>query len=323
MPAQPSAARQVPQGPTEFTRRDWWGVLKRTVKEYQQDNLSDWAAALTYRAVMSLFPGILVLVALLGLTGADTARRASAEVGAYAPGAVRDVLDNALTELQRGRGATAGLVAVLGVLLALWSASAYVSGFMRASNAIYDVPEGRPMWKTLPIRLGVTIVCALAIAVVAVALVFTGPVAARAGEFLHLGSGVVRVWDIAKWPLVIIVIALIFALLYWASPNARQGGWRWISPGSVLAVLIWLAASAGFALYAANFGSYNKIYGSLAGIIVFLIWLWISNAALLLGAEFDAELHRARALAEGHPLDQEPYLELRDPPDPEQGRAPS
>ncbi|GAA1417308.1 YihY/virulence factor BrkB family protein [Catellatospora coxensis] len=318
-----SSARQVPQGPTEFTRRDWWGVLKRTVKEYQDDNLSDWAAALTYRAVMSLFPGILVLVALLGLTGADTARRASAEVGAYAPGAVRDVLDNALTELQRGRGATAGLVAVLGVLLALWSASSYVSGFMRASNAIYDVPEGRPMWKTLPIRLGVTVVCALAISVVAVALVFTGPVAARTGEFLHLGAGVVRIWDIAKWPLVIAVIALIFALLYWASPNARQGGWRWISPGSVLAVLIWLAASAGFALYAANFGSYNKIYGSLAGIIVFLIWLWISNAALLLGAEFDAELHRARAIAEGHPPAEEPYVELRDPPDPAEGRASS
>lgn len=321
MPTRSETGRQAPQGPTEFTRRDWWGVLKRTVKEYQEDNLGDWAAALTYRAVMSLFPGILVLVALLGLTGADTARRASAEVGAYAPGAVRDVLDNALTELQRGRGATAGLVAVLGVLLALWSASGYVSGFMRASNAIYDVPEGRPMWKTLPIRLGVTVVCAVAIAAVAVALVFTGPVAARTGEFLHLGAGVVRVWDIAKWPLVIVVIALIFALLYWASPNARQGGWRWISPGSVLAVLIWLAASAGFALYAANFGSYNKIYGSLAGIIVFLIWLWISNAALLLGAEFDAELHRARALAEGHPPDQEPYLELRDPPDDDPDRS--
>lgn len=310
----PTPSSTAPQGPTEFTRRDWWGVLKRTVKEYQEDNLSDWAAALTYRAVMSLFPGILVLVALLGLTGADTARRASAEIGAYAPGAVRDVLDNALTELQRGRGATAGLVAVFGILLALWSASGYVSGFMRASNAIYDVPEGRPVWKTLPIRLGVTIVCAISIAAVAVALVFTGPVAARAGEFLHLGSGVVRIWDIAKWPLVVLVIALIFALLYWASPNARQGGWRWISPGSVLAVLIWLAASAGFALYAANFGSYNKIYGSLAGIIVFLVWLWISNAALLLGAEFDAELHRARALSEGHPPDQEPYLELRDQP---------
>ncbi|MEU8006462.1 YihY/virulence factor BrkB family protein [Catellatospora sp. NPDC049111] len=300
MPARPSTA---PQG---FTRRDWWGVLKRTVKEYQQDNLGDWAAALTYRAVMSLFPGILVLVALLGLTGADTARRASAEVGAYAPGAVRDVLDNALTELQRGQGATAGLVAVIGVLLALWAASGYVSGFMRASNAIHDVPDDGPMRKTLPIRLGVTVVCALAICVVALALVFTGPVAARAGEFLHLGAGVVRVWDIAKWPLVIAVIALIFALLYWASPNARQGGWRWITPGSVLAVLIWLAASAGFALYAANFASYNKIYGSLAGIIVFLIWLWLSNAALLLGAAFDAELHRTRT----HP-------------DEEQGRAPS
>ncbi|MEU8080413.1 YihY/virulence factor BrkB family protein [Catellatospora citrea] len=309
-----STNRQAAQGPTQLTRRDWWSVLKRTVKEYKEDNLSDWAAALTYRAVMSLFPGILVLVAVLGLTGADTAQRAAAEVGTYAPGAVRDVLDNALTELQRGRGATAGLVALFGLLLALWSASGYVSGFMRASNAIYDVPEGRPVWKTLPTRLGVTVVAVIAIVAVALALVFTGPVAQRTGEFLHLGTGVVRIWDIAKWPLVIIVIALIFALLYWASPNARQGGWRWITPGSLLAVLIWLIASAGFALYAANFGSYNKIYGSLAGIIVFLIWLWISNIALLLGAEFDAELHRERAMSEGHPADQEPYVELRDEP---------
>ncbi|GAA2389874.1 ribonuclease [Catellatospora methionotrophica] len=309
----PLPTTAVPDSPRDLTRRDWWDVLKRTGKEYQQDNLGDWAAALTYRAVMSLFPGILVLVALLGLTGADTAQRALAEVGAYAPGAVRDVLANALTELQRGQGA-AGLVAVIGVLLALWSASGYVSGFMRASNIIYDVPEGRSMLKMLPVRLGVTIVSVIAIVAVTVALVFTGPVAARTGEFLHLGTGVVRVWDIAKWPLVILVIALIFALLYWASPNARQGGWRWITPGSLLAVFIWLLASAGFALYAANFGSYNKIYGSLAGIIVFLIWLWISNVALLLGAEFDAELHRARAIAAGHPADEEPYVALREPP---------
>lgn len=310
----PKTDEPPPQRPTELTKRDWKDVLKRTVKEYQADNLSDWAAALTYRGVMSLFPGILVLVALLGLTGQDTAQRAVDQVGRYAPGAVRQVVDNALTELQRGRQGTAGLVALLGVLLALWSASGYVSGFMRAANAIYDVPEGRPFWKTLPIRIGVTIVASLAITAVAMALVFTGPVAQQAGEFLGLGTGFLRVWDIVKWPIVLGVVALIFALLYWASPNARQGGWRWITPGSLLAVLLWLIASAGFALYAANFGSYNKIYGSLAGIIVFLIWLWIGNIALLLGAELDAELHRERALAAGHPEEKEPYVELRDQP---------
>ncbi|GIG00385.1 YihY/virulence factor BrkB family protein [Catellatospora citrea] len=314
MPTTPSTA-PVPDGPADLTRRDWRAVIKRTAKEYKEDNLSDWAAALTYRAVMSLFPAILVLVAVLGWTGADTAQRAAAEVGGFAPGAARDVLVNALTELQRGRGATAGLVALVGFVLALWSASSYVAAFMRAANIIYDVPEGRPMRKTLPIRLGVTVVACVAIAAVAVALVFTGPVAERTGEYLHLGSGVVRIWDIAKWPLVLLVIALIFALLYWASPNARQSGWRWITPGSLLAVLLWLLASAGFALYAANFGSYNKIYGSLAGVIVFLIWMWIGNIALLLGAEFDAELHRERAIAAGHPADEEPYIELRDRPE--------
>ncbi|WP_186316028.1 YihY/virulence factor BrkB family protein [Catellatospora sichuanensis] len=303
-----------PEGPAELSRRDWKNVLKRTAKEYQSDNLSDWAAALTYRSVMSLFPAILVLVALLGLTGEDTAQRAVDQVGRYAPGAVRQVVENALAELQRGRSGTAGLVALLGVLLALWSASGYVSAFTRAANVIYDVPEGRSFLKLLPVRLGVTVVASLAITTVALALVFTGPVARQAGEFLHLGTGFVQVWDIVKWPLVLGVIALIFALLYWASPNARQSGWRWITPGSVLAVLIWLIASAGFALYAANFGSYNKIYGSLAGVIVFLIWLWIGNIALLLGAELDAELHRERAITTGHPAGEEPYLELREQP---------
>lgn len=311
----PSSKRRTVDRPVHLTRADWWGVLRRTVREYQQDNLGDWAAALTYRAVMSLFPGILVLVAVLGWTGESTLRRAADEVGAFAPGAVREVLDNALGELQRGQQATAGVVALFGVVLALWAASGYVSAFMRASNAIYDVPEGRPVWKTLPIRVGITLVTSIAVAAVAIALVFTGPLAQRTGEFLHLGSGFVRVWDIAKWPLVVLVIALMFALLYWAAPNARQGGWRWITPGCLLAVLIWLIASAGFALYAANFGSYNKIYGSLAGIIVFLIWMWIGNIALLLGAEFDAELQRGRAIAGGHPAGEEPYVELRDKPD--------
>jgi membrane protein len=181
----------------------------------------------------------------------------------------------------------------------LWSASGYIGAFMRASNAIYDVPEGRPVWKTLPIRVGVTIVTGIIIAVAALAVVFTGGLAAQAGGLLHLGGTFVLVWDIAKWPVLVILISLLFAILYWASPNAKHGGFRWVSPGGLLAVLIWLLASGGFALYVANFGSYNKTYGTFAGIIIFLVWMGISNIAILLGAEFDAEMQRGRAIAAG------------------------
>ena len=182
---------------------------------------------------------------------------------------------------------------------------------MRASNAIYDVPEGRPVWKTLPIRIGVTVVVMVLLAVSAVAVVATGGLAGRLGRLLGLGSRVVTVWDIAKWPVLLLIVGFLFALLYWASPNARQP-FRWITPGGILAVVVWVVASVAFALYVANFGSYNKTYGSLASVIIFLVWLWLSNTAILLGAELNAELERSRAIAAGHPADEEPYMELRD-----------
>ena len=183
---------------------------------------------------------------------------------------------------------------------------------MQASNAIYDVPEGRPIWKTLPIRLGVTLATGVLLTIAAVLVVFTGPVAEQAGKAIGIGGATVTAWNIAKWPVLVIIIGLLFALLYWASPNAKHGGFRWVSPGSLLAVLLWLIASVGFGFYVGNFGSYNKTYGSLATVIIFLIWLWISNIAILLGAEFDAELQRSRAIQAGHPETEEPYVELRD-----------
>jgi len=193
----------------------------------------------------------------------------------------------------------------------LWLASRYVAAFMRASNAIYDVPEGRPVWKTLPIRLGVTVVVMVLLAVSAVAVVATGGLAARLGRLLGIGSTAVRVWDLAKWPVLLVIVGFLFALLYWASPNARQP-FRWITPGGILAVVVWVVASVAFAVYVANFGSYNKTYGSLASVIIFLVWLWLSNTAILLGAELNAELERGRAIAAGHPPEEEPYMELRD-----------
>jgi len=200
----------------------------------------------------------------------------------------------------------------VGLLGALWTASGYVSAFMRAANAVYDVPEGRPIWKTVPIRLAVTVVCGTLLSVSALAVVLTGQVARYVGNLVGLGDTAVTVWDVAKWPVLIFLIMVVVAILYWASPNVRQSGFRWVSPGGVLAVLVWLIASAGFGVYLANFASYNKTYGTLGGVIGFLVWLWISNIALLLGAEFDAELERGRAIEGGLPPDQEPFIPLRD-----------
>jgi membrane protein len=268
------------------------------------------AAALTYYSVLSIFPALLVLVSLIDLAGQATIQALLDNLGKVAPGSVNQILEAAIRNLQQSRG-SAGVLAVVALAAALWSASSYIAAFMRASNTIYDVPEGRPVWKTLPIRLGVTLVVMLLLAVSATAVVATGGLADRIGRLLGLGSAVVTVWEIAKWPLLLLVVSFMFALLYWASPNARQG-FRWVSPGGILAVVLWMVVSAGFALYVANFAAYNQTYGSLAGVIIFLVWLWLSNLAILLGAEFNAELERSRAIAAGHPPEAEPYLELRD-----------
>jgi membrane protein len=182
---------------------------------------------------------------------------------------------------------------------------------MRASNAVYDVPEGRPIWKTLPLRVAITLVTLILLSVSAIAVVATGPLAKRGGDILGFGDAAVTTFNIVKWPILLLIVSFLFALLYWASPNAKQG-FKWVTPGGFLALVLWLAASAGFAFYVANFSSYNKTYGSLAGLIVFLIWLWITNTAILLGAELNAELERGRAIATGHPVEEEPYVELRD-----------
>ena len=294
-----------------LTRRQWWAAAKRAGKEFNDDGAVDLAAALTYYGVLSIFPGLLVLVSVLGLVGESTIAEVQAAIKEVAPGAVGDFVDQAITQVSNNASA-AGLVAVIGLLIAFWSASSYISAFMRASNTIYDVPEGRPVWKTLPIRLGVTAAVGLMLIASALIVVFTGDLAAKAGELIGLGSTAVTVWNIAKWPVLLILVSLMLSILYWASPNARHGGFRWVSPGGLLAVLVWVLLSAGFAVYVANFGSYNRTYGAIAGVIVFLVWLWLSNCAILLGAELDAELERERAMAVGHPADEEPFLELRD-----------
>ncbi|MDW5322332.1 YihY/virulence factor BrkB family protein [Plantactinospora sp. KLBMP9567] len=304
-------AGQAPDQPTTLGVRGWWGVLRRTVREFGDDRLTDWAAALTYYAVLSIFPGLLVLVSVLGLVGDSVLQPLIDDMGRIAPGPVGEILKTGTRNLIEAQGA-AGLFAVIGLVVALWSASGYIAAFMRASNAIYDVPEGRPIWKTLPIRIAVTIVVGILLAVSALMVVFTGKLAEWVGDALGAGSALITGWNVAKWPILVVLVSLMFAILYWAAPNARQGGFRWITPGGLVAVVVWIIASAGFAFYVANFGTYNKTYGILGGVVIFFVWLWISNLALLLGAEFDAELHRGRAIADGHPEDEEPFVELRD-----------
>jgi membrane protein len=308
---EPVSPEEGPDRPTKLSRADLVAALKRAGREFGADGVTDWAAALTYYGVLSIFPGLLVLVSAIGLLGDSTTNQVQQAVTNIAPGQVGQFLSQAITQVQKNSGA-AGLVAIFGLLVAFWSASGYISAFMRAANAIFDVPEGRPIWKTLPIRLGVTAGVGVLLIVSALIVVFTGAVAREAGDVIGLGSTTVTVWGIVKWPVLVILVSLMFSLLYWASPNARHGGFRWISPGGVVAVVSWIIVSGLFAVYVANFSSYNKTYGAIASVIVFLVWLWLTNVAILLGAEVDSELERGRAIAAGHPEDDEPFLELRD-----------
>jgi membrane protein len=286
-------------------------VLKRTIREFKEDNLTDWAAALTYYGILSIFPMLIALVSILGLIGTSATTPLLDNLNTVAPGPAKDIFTNAIKELNKSQGA-AGVLFVVGLGGALWSASGYVAAFMRASNDIYDVEEGRPIWKTAPVRLGVTLVLIVMLAVTAIGVIATGGLAKQIGNLVGVGSDAVQVWDIAKWPVLLVIVSLMFAILYWAAPNVKHPKFRWVSPGGLLAVVVWIVASAAFAFYVANFGSYNKTYGALGGIITFLVWLWISNIAVLLGAEFNAELERGRQIEKGHPADEEPFLEPRD-----------
>ena len=300
------------EGRRDSRQKDSTGsVLKRTIREFKEDNLTDWAAALTYYGILSIFPAIIALVSIVGLVGKDATQPLLENLGKVAPGPAKDIFTSAIQNLQKSSG-TAGILFIVGLAGALWSASGYVAAFMRASNSIYDIEEGRPIWKTLPTRIGTTVVLLVMLAVIAVAVVLTGGLAKEAGGLIGVSDSAVSVWNIAKWPVLILMVSFMFAFLYWAAPNVKHPKFSLITPGGILAVVVWLVASAAFAFYVANFGSYNKTYGALGGVITFLVWLWISNIAILLGAEFNAERERGHQIERGHPSDEEPFLEPRD-----------
>jgi len=310
--ASPPREAEAPDNPTELPRTSWPQTLKRTGKQFSEDKLSTWAAALTYYGVLSIFPALLALVSILGLIGKSATQPLLNNLDSIAPGPAKNILSSSLHGLSTG---SSTLAFILGLVLAIWAASGYIGAFMDAANAVWDAPEGRPIWKRIPLRVGVTVVLLILLAASALAVVLTGPLARSVGDIIGLGSTFVTVWDIAKWPVLVIVVSFMISLLYWAGPNVKQPGFPWFTPGGLLAVVLWIAASAVFAFYVANFASYNKTYGSLGGIIVFLVWLWITNLIILLGAEFNAEMQRSRQIAAGHrPVDKEPYLPLRDEP---------
>jgi membrane protein len=305
---------RAPESPTDLPKRSWLGTGKRVVRGFQDDKLTDWAAALTYYAVLSIFPAMIALISILGIVvDRETITRVVTDtVTELGPESAVDTFVTPIDSIAANQ-ATAGVLLVVGLAGALWTASGYVGAFMRASNSIYQTEEGRPFWKLRPFQLAVTLVLVLLAALVVIALIVSGPVADAIGSAVGLGDTAVLAWQIAKWPVLLAFVMGMLAILYWASPNAKPAGFRWVTPGSVVALLLWLVASAAFAFYVANFGSYNKTYGTLGGVIVFLVWMWITNLAVLIGAELNAETERAREIEAGVPGAEEqikaPYRE--------------
>ena len=301
-----------PDSPGDMKKGSWLYVLRRTMREFSKDQCTDLAAALTYYAVLALFPAIIALLSILGLVGqgpkiVDSMLEVMSATGLSG---VAKTLGPTLQQLTNTPGA--GLALIIGLATALWSASGYVGSFGRAMNRVYEIREGRPVWKLRPVMLLVTLVSVLLVALVALALVVSGPVAESVGNVVGLGSTTVTVWNIAKWPVMLAIVVFIVALLYYATPNVKQPKFRWLSIGALVAIVVWVLASAAFGFYVANFSSYNKTYGSLAGVIVFLLWLWLTNLALLFGAELDAELERGRELQAGVAAEETVQLPPRD-----------
>jgi membrane protein len=290
--------------------------LKRTFTEFSEDNMSDWAAALTYYGLLSLFPALIALVSIVGLFGdpASTTKTITEIVTKLGPSSAADTFAGPVKSITSHKSA-AGILFFVGLGTAVWSASGYVGAFMRAANIIYETPEGRPFWKLRPLQIVVTLFMILLLAAVALGIVLTGPVVSAVAGPLGVGSTAQTVWNFAKWPVMLLAVIVMIAVLYHASPNVQLPGFKWVTPGAIFALVIWLVASALFAFYVANFGSYDKTYGTLGGLVVLLMWLWITNCALLLGMEMNSERERDRELEAGVArAEREIQLEPRDEP---------
>ena len=294
----------------------WFATLRRTATEFSEDNLTDWAAALTYYGLLSLFPALIALVSVVGVIGdpQSTTRTITDIVTRIGPGSAAQTFSGPIESITSNQS-RAGIALVVGLLVALWSASGYIGAFMRVSNVIYETPEGRPIWKLRPLQMLVTLAMVILLALVALGLVLTGPIVDAVAEPIGLSSTATTIWDIAKWPVLAALFVTMISILYYASPNVKLRGFKWVTPGSIVALVVWVLASAGFAFFVSNFGSYDKTYGALAGMVVLLIWLWITNLAILFGHELNAERERSAEIGEGKArADREIQLEPRDEP---------
>jgi membrane protein len=307
--------------PAQLSNASWRYVARKTVREFSDDQCTDLAAALTYYAVLAIFPAAIALTSLLGLVGQGTSSVTTLLdiIGSLGGSSMVDSVRDPLLEISRSQ--KAGLALVLGLAGALWSASGYVGAFGRAMNRVYEIGEGRPVWKLRPAMLLLTVVLVVLAAAVLFALVVTGPVAQSVGDALGVGSTLLLVWNIAKWPVMALVVVIIVALLYYATPNVRQPRFRWVSVGAALAIVTWAVLSVAFGFYVSNLSSYDKTYGALGGVIAFLLWLWLTNLALLFGAELDAELERGRELQSGLPAERMIQLPPRDSRNIDKARA--
>ena len=293
-----------------------FATVKRTFTEFSEDNMTDWAAALTYYGLLSLFPALIALVSIIGLVAdpATITKQVTDIVTQLGPASAADTFAGPIKSITANKSA-AGVLLIVSLLAALWSASGYTGAFMRAANVIYETPEGRPIWKLRPLQMLVTLIMILLLAVIALALVLSGPLVKIVADPIGVGKTAQDVWNYGKWPVLILLVVTMFAVLYYAAPNVKLRGFKWVTPGVVLALVVWLLASLAFAFYVANFGSYDKTYGTLGGFVVFLMWMWITNVSLLLGMELNSERERSRELDDGNAAAaKEIQLQPRDEP---------
>jgi membrane protein len=311
-------ADYAPAGTEE--RTTVFATVKRTIKEFLEDGLTDWAAALTYYGLLSLFPALIAFVGIFGLVAdpVGATRTITDVVNQIGPSSAADTFSGPIQSITQS-SSTSGVMAVVGFGVAVFSASGYVGAFIRASNVIYETPEGRPFWTLRPLQLAITLVTLVLAAITLLALIVSGPLAEAIGSSIGLSDAAVTVYQIAKWPILAFLVVTIFSVLYYASPNVKLRGFKWVTPGSVVALVVWVIASAGFAVYVANFGTYDKVYGALGGVVVLLIWMWLTNLAILFGHELNAERERNAELQEGVPrAERELQLEPREEPEDQQ-----
>ncbi|GAA2753741.1 YihY/virulence factor BrkB family protein [Amnibacterium kyonggiense] len=308
-------APSKPEGPEDLHKPTWTYALKKTAKEFGSDQCTDLAAALVYYSVLALGPAAIAIVSILGLLSpgaiAQLTTQFLAPVRTSSPG-VYDIVTQLIDNASKTQGVGIGLV--VGILGALWSASGYVGAFGRAMNRIYSIPEGRPVWKLRPTQLLVTVAVVVLVVLGALILVSTGPIVEQVANVIGIGQVALTVFQIVKWPILVVIAIAAIAILYYFSPNVRQPKFKWISTGSLLALVVWGLATAALGIYLSvtGGGSYAKTYGAVAGVIVFLLWLWITNLVLLFGAEFDAELERSRELQAGIAAEEQIQLPMRD-----------